>query len=65
MRAGQTNPDKQQMRDALDVVLSSATYANAYRFASFLAYIVEETLSARGSGICAKTIASDVYGRWP
>lgn len=64
-RAGPTEPNEQQMRDALDRVLSSAAFADANRLKSFLKYIVEETLGGRGSGIRAKTIASDVYGRRP
>jgi len=58
-------PREEQIRDALECIIASNTFADANRLNSFLTYIVEETMAGREANIRAKIIASDVYGRHP
>ncbi len=60
--AGQ-QPSPEEIRAALNAVLSSEVFSNSPRLQEFLRYVVQETLLGRGSHIKGKTIAVDVYHR--
>lgn len=57
------SPSAEEMRAALERVVSSPTFARARRAPAFLRYITEETLAGRASGISGYTIAVAVFGK--
>ncbi len=50
-----------RVREALERVLASDTFAKAERLRNFLNYVVEEAIEGRSEAILGKTIAQDVY----
>ncbi|WP_162896832.1 tetratricopeptide repeat protein [Ruegeria sp. AD91A] len=50
-----------RVREALERVLTSDTFAKAERLRNFLNYVVEEAIEGRSEAILGKTIAQDVY----
>ena len=60
------SPDEQNRRqlfNALESVLSSATFAEVYRLKKFLEYVVKETIEGRGDRLKGFVIACDVFGK--
>jgi tetratricopeptide (TPR) repeat protein len=53
----------EEIRQALERVLTSAEFAGSPRLQSFLRYIVEQELDGHGSSIKGKVIATDVYDK--
>lgn len=52
-----------ECRAALDRVTASKAFARSERHRRFLAFVVEETLAGRQSGVKETVIAADVYDR--
>lgn len=61
MLAGEVSP--QEAQDALERVLASPEFAAATRLATFLRYVVTETLEGRAAGLKGYAIAVDVFDR--
>ena len=56
-------PQQADIRAALDRVVSSAHLSKSPQLASFLRFVVDETLAGRAERIKAYTIAADALGR--
>lgn len=56
-------PERQEILDALERVLSSKEFSGADRLREFLSYVVTESVDGRGDKILGKRIAQDVYER--
>ena len=57
--------DHQRVRDQLDRILASKTFAGAERASNFLRFVVERSLEGRAAGIKEFAIAIDALGRNP
>ncbi|WP_017964704.1 adenylate cyclase [Rhizobium leguminosarum] len=58
-------PDADDIREQLERVVSSPEFPGVGRAATFLRYVVSETLEGRGNRIKAYSIAIEVFGRDP
>ncbi len=58
-----TKLDKDQIKNALDAVLTSKEFSGADRLKEFLQYVESEDLAGRSNLTRAKTIAMDIYHR--
>ncbi len=56
-------PSPAAVRTQLQVILSSATFAQSRRQQAFLRFVVEETLAGRADGLKEYSIALDVFDR--
>lgn len=65
MASKPNTPSSDAIEQALGRVLASKTFEGNQRLASFLSYVVRESLAGQGKAIRAKTIALDVYGYAP
>lgn len=59
----ETQPNEQQIRDAVVRILAGPTFRRSRRSSDFLRYIVEETLSGRENRLKGISVAIDVFGR--
>ncbi|HVY94712.1 MAG TPA: hypothetical protein VHA14_18245 [Bryobacteraceae bacterium] len=61
----ESEADRQEIREQLERLLSSATFHSSKRLSAFLRYIVEETLDNGGGDLKERVIGVKVFGRSP
>jgi len=57
--------DREEVRQALEVVLTSSHFCNSKRYPALLRYVVEQSLAGQADGLKERTIGVEVFGRMP